>query len=146
MLCDVYFYPADRKESIEDEVRKEVDALRAFSRRIEADTDKYTAGIGLMRDIKDKFKGRPPFPVYAYTSKGPYLLQQQQWDSIIKNGARILLKGRFGEAVEADEINRGIREIKQNSWVFRTQRHFYTFFVTWGIGSAVIGWLLWKYL
>src|SRR5262244_906927 len=45
--------------------------------------DRHAAGLDLMRRIYEHFlkegMSRPAFPIYAYTSKGPFLLAQKDW-------------------------------------------------------------------
>ena len=96
LLCDVFFYDTPEKaKEFETTVDNEAERLRQIAHEIEADLDENLDGIVLMEELKKRYKGKLPFPVYAYTSKGPYLLKQQAWDRIIKSGATILLKKRF---------------------------------------------------
>src|SRR5262249_9258934 len=54
--------------------------------------DRHAAGLDLMRRIYEHFlkegMSRPAFPIYAYTSKGPFLLAQKDWRNISTGGPR----------------------------------------------------------
>jgi hypothetical protein len=100
-----------------------------------------------MESIAEKFKGAPPFPTFAYTSKGAYLLQQGGWDRIARTGAKILLKKRFTPQLERTIIQREIDSFKEmNSLRGKLGKYMYTVLITWGILSVILGWLLCKYL
>ncbi len=53
--------------------------------------------------------------MYAYTSKGPFLLERGEWKKLSKYGAEILLKNRVSAADERYEIDGDIRIHKLNS-------------------------------
>jgi hypothetical protein len=135
---------------MEERVAKEATKLRQTTHAIGADLDKYLAGIELMEAIAVRFNGALPFPLYAYTSKGPYLLQQGGWERIFRSGAKILLKKRFGPQIERIIIQRDIDSYKEsNSWHAWFGKHLYTVLITWGLLSAIVGallgWLLCKF-
>lgn len=140
LLCDVFFYDTPEKaEEIETIVNKEAERVRSVAHEIEADSDKYLAGIDLMEALKIRYKGKLPFPVYAYTSKGPYLLTQHAWDRIVKSGATILLKKRFGPHIEKRLINKDIKTYKiRNSWYRKIMNLLKIVFITWGIFAALL--------
>ena len=100
LLCDVFFYDSvERAEQVEAEVEKLAEHLKKTAQRLGAYDHRYTVGIQLMKKIYEFFGNKaPPFPMYAYTSKGPFLLEQSEWDNISKYGAEILLKNRVSPA------------------------------------------------
>ena len=93
LLCDVFFYDTpEEAQRIEIGVSEEAAALRDTAINIGALEDRLLVGITLMEEIAVKHKNSVPFPIYAYTSKGPYLLAEGAWDRILSAGARVLLK------------------------------------------------------
>lgn len=75
LLCDIFFYETEEMaESIEAKINERASDLPALAKDIDSDKDSYQAGIPLIEDVYRRFDNQPPFPVYAYTSKGPYLL------------------------------------------------------------------------
>ena len=69
-----------------------------------------------MEDIFEHFNyQRPPFPMYAYTSKGPFLLERKEWKKLSKFGAEMLLKNRISAEDERYEIDGDIQIRKQNA-------------------------------
>ena len=106
LLCDIFFYETEaRAKEVEEQVNRLAEELKKKASEIGADDHKYTAGIRLMEDIFNYFNRKPPpFPMYAYTSKGPLLLNQREWQEISKYGAEILLKGRVAPEIERNEI------------------------------------------
>ena len=144
LLCDVFFYETpDRAWDIEHRIADEAAKLRQTAHDIAADADRYLAGIDLMEAVTAKFKGSPPFPVYAYTSKGPYLLQQCAWERIVQSGAKVLLKHRFGPDSERTLIQRDIDFMReQRSFGVRLRRYFKTIIITMGLLGAILGVIL----
>ena len=117
LLCDIFFYDtiADA-EKAEAKVAELAAKLRKTAIRIGVHDHSHTAGIVLMRQIYEHFKGTsPPFPMYAYTSKGPFLLEQSEWNKIFECGAEVLLKGRVTPGAERIEIVGDI-ELSKRSW------------------------------
>jgi len=53
-----------------------------------------------------------PFPVFAYTSKGPLLLDQHGFDRVVNAGAKWLFKNKYGPETEALQIGQAIDELK----------------------------------
>jgi hypothetical protein len=68
------------------------------------DVRMHAVGINLMRQVNQQFKGPPPFPMYAYSSKAPYLFGEQEWEDVYNLGGRVLLKGRVPPEVERSVI------------------------------------------
>jgi hypothetical protein len=109
-----------------------------------------------MEQIYEHFGNKPPeFPMYAYTSKGPFLLEQKDWKNISTYGGQVLLKGRVSPEIEATEIIGDIEnQRKKNSLTFRIRKWarslllplwpgLFWLIVGWigGIASTQIGWI-----
>jgi CheY-like chemotaxis protein len=119
LLIDVFFYETpERAREVEDEVAGLVENLKKKAANLGLMDHKYAAGIALMEQIHKHYKNRkPPFPMYAYTSKGPFLLEQKDWQNISTFGAEVLLKGKVAPDSEVVEIVGDIQQSKlQNSW------------------------------
>jgi hypothetical protein len=120
LLCDIFFYDtpeeAERVESIVDDLAKK---LKQTALEIGVNDHRYAAGITLMKNIYEYFGNKaPPFPMYAYTSKGPFLLEQSDWNNISKYGAEVLLKNRVTPENERLEILGDIAIAKaKRSWL-----------------------------
>jgi hypothetical protein len=120
LLCDVFFYDpvteAERVEKIVDDLAKD---LKRAATEANANDHSLTLGIELMEWIYEHFdRQRPRFPMYAYTSKGPFLLERKEWRKLSQFGAEILLKNRFSAKYEQYEIDRDIFVRKRNAKVF----------------------------
>ena len=141
LLCDVFIYdPVEKAQEIEKRIDDEAVKLRRMAHDIGADADAHLAGIDLLEAVSRKFKGSPPFSVYAYTSKGPYLLQQAAWDRIVESGATVLLKNRFGPQSERMLIQRDIDLVReQNSLGARIQKNFVQVVIATGLLGAILG-------
>jgi hypothetical protein len=102
LLCDVFFYDTIKEaERVEEVVEKLSHKLKRAATKAKANDHMRTLGIDLMEEIFEHFdRQRPPFPMYAYTSKGPFLLERKEWKKLSKFGAEILLKNR----VSADDV------------------------------------------
>lgn len=148
LLCDVFFYDTpEEAQKFEDRVSKEAEALRKTGIAIGAVEDRYLAGITLIEQVAQSYKGSPPFPVYAYTSKGPYLLNQGAWNRIVAAGAEVLLKNRYGRSVERMLIQRDIdRSRERNSWRVKATKHLYTVLIVWGLVATIAGILVDRFL
>jgi hypothetical protein len=120
LLCDVFFYDTVAEaERVEKKIDELAVALRKTANEIGVHDHRHAAGITLMRNIYEHFNNQPPhFPMYAYTSKGPFLLEQNEWENISKYGAQVLLKGRVTADIERTEIAGDIAMHKaKNSWL-----------------------------
>lgn len=106
LLCDVFFYDSvEEAERVEAEIEKLAKQLKETAQKIGVHDHRHAAGIQLMKKIYEFFGNKaPPFPMYAYTSKGPFLLEQSEWDNISKYGAEVLLKNRVSPERERLEI------------------------------------------
>jgi len=103
LLVDVFFYPTEEEaQRAEDEVADLANQLRTKAANLGLADHTLTARITLMKEIYRHFGKKPPeFPMYAYTSKGPFLLEQKDWRNISTYGAQVLLKGRVSPEIEA---------------------------------------------
>ena len=109
VLCDIFFYDTVKQaKNIENKINAKVDEMKEFAHKVlKADEEKYLAGIKLIEEIYEKYNKNPPFPIYAYTSKGPYLLDN--WDRIINSKAKILPKNKLGAHSTQLEITTDIK-------------------------------------
>jgi len=115
-----FFYDSvEEAERVEAEVEKLAEELKKTAQRLGAYDHRHAAGIQLMKKIYEFFGNKAPrFPMYAYTSKGPFLLEQSEWDNISKYGAEILLKNRVSPERERLEIKGDIVIAKsRRSWL-----------------------------
>lgn len=120
LLCDIFFYDSvDEAERVEAKVAELVRTLRKTAIDIGVNDHQRAAGITLMKSIYEHFGNQPPpFPMYAYTSKGPFLLEQRDWENISKFGAEVLLKNRVTPDNERIEIEGDIALFEaKNSWL-----------------------------
>jgi len=117
LLCDVFFYDQVKEaERVEKEVKKLSEELKRKAKKLNANDHSRTLGISLMEQIYEHFKHqRPEFPMYAYTSKGPFLLETNEWRKLSKYGAEILLKNRISPNDERYEIDGDIEIRKRNA-------------------------------
>ena len=78
--------------------------------------------------------------MYAYTSKGPFLLEQKEWEKIFEYGAEVLLKGRVTPDAERTEIAGDIEVLRnRNSWTVRMKSAMPTLFWSMFEGLFFIG-------
>jgi CheY-like chemotaxis protein len=117
LLCDVFFYDKVKEaKRVEKEVEKLSEELKHKAKELNANDHSRTLGIDLMERIYEHFKHqRPEFPMYAYTSKGPFLLERKEWKKLSKFGAEMLLKNRISAEDERYEIDGDIQIRKQNA-------------------------------
>jgi CheY-like chemotaxis protein len=105
LLCDVFFYDTEEARNVEKKIEGLAAQLKQTATEIGANDHTRAVGILLMKNIYDHFgEKRPKFPMYAYTSKGPFLLEQSEWENISKYGAEVLLKNRITPEREWTEI------------------------------------------
>lgn len=148
LLCHIFFYETpEQAAAIEQQVTSKAKELRAFAHSIHADDNRYLEGIGLLEDVATRFGGGSRFPVYAFTSKGPYLLGKDAWDRIARAGADVLLKNRFGTGVLRSRLEVDIEEFRRrNSWAAGVSRHLKSALAAVGLLGWVAGllfdWLL----
>jgi CheY-like chemotaxis protein len=134
LLCDVYFFedPA-RREQVEAEVMRQVDQLKKTLPQLSLDN---ADGIQLIEDIRTHLAEPPHFPIYAYTSKGPYLLQNEGFDRLENLDARWLFKGKHSPLAERHRITGDIREFKDR---FNWRKRLWQVAVATGSVSAILG-------
>jgi len=138
LLCDVFFYDTVKEaEWVENEIARLAKELKKTAIDMRLYDHTHAAGIDLMRSIHGHFvkegRPRPAFPVYAYTSKGPFLLEQQDWKDISKWGAQVLLKNRVSVESERMEIEGDIQVNKEAS------RNLNRVFISHGKQKAILG-------
>jgi predicted nucleotide-binding protein len=106
LLCDVFFYDSvEEAERVEDDIAKLAQDLKGAAAKWRANDPERAKGIKLMQQIYEHNGNHPPrFPMYAYTSKGPFLLEREDWENISKYGAQVLLKNRLTPEAEREEI------------------------------------------
>ena len=144
LLCDIFFYDTpEQAQDIERQMTEQATRLREFARDIGADRDSYMAGIRLIEQVYGKYQGEPPFPSYAYTSKGPYLLDTEALNRLSSARAPLLLKGRLGRDRERLEIIADI-EIHRDRQSIRGRiyRNLLPVMIGWSFVSWTIGRLL----
>jgi CheY-like chemotaxis protein len=90
LLCDVYFYDdLKKREEIEAQVDAQVKQLEKLASNFGA--TQAQEGIGLIANVRAHFGGSPPFPVYAYTSKGPVFTPERRFREIRRVGSPLAL-------------------------------------------------------
>jgi hypothetical protein len=98
-LCDVFIYESDTEAATFEEYAKEgIEHLEDTKTKIGAEKIENLDGIDAMEGVRKFFKDRRqdiPFPMYAYTSKAPYLLGQSGWNRITEVRAVVLMKSRI---------------------------------------------------
>ncbi|MBZ5619953.1 MAG: hypothetical protein LAQ69_14710 [Acidobacteriia bacterium] len=139
LLCDIFFYsdPGQREE-VEERVAKEAKRIESLASELHA--DKAADGIGLIRRVRQRFDNEPPFPIYAYTSKGPYLLHGESFDRLEESDAPWLFKNKYSTQIERHRISEDIKQFqKRDQW---TPRRMWS--VAWrtGLVTAILGALL----
>ena len=142
LLCDVFFYDnVETAENIERRVHEKAEEIRKFGEEIGANKIAHQAGIPLIQTVAARF-GKT-FPIYAYTSKSPYLLDGLGFDRIGSAGARWLFKGKYGSSTEQVIIQQDIEEFRsKNSITMKIARFFWLASFASGILGGLIVWLL----
>ena len=142
LLCDIFFYETPQiAEDMERRVREKAEEIKRFGQEIGATEIRNLAGVDLIRALGSRFKAR--FPVYAYTSKGPYLLDNRSFDHIGESGARWLSKGRYSPSTEQIIIQQDIEEFQNaNSLTRKIGRYVWVVLVATGILGGLFVWFL----
>ena len=141
LLCDIYFYDTvDEAIEIESKVSAEATRLREVADSLDANRDDARQGIDLIEEVAKAFGGNTPFPIYAYTSKGPYLLGGPAFDRIVKSGAGWILKGKYDAGTERWVIDRDIRDLERNRLRNTVWRYLWVILVV----TGVLGWFVGK--
>jgi hypothetical protein len=105
LLCDIYFYDDEsERENAESAVKEKAEELRELAQRFDA--KKAQQGIALIRYIRDRFDGKPHFPIYAYTSKGPYLMEHEGFEELEKLDVKWLFKNKYDPETERTTFRR----------------------------------------
>jgi hypothetical protein len=140
LLCDIFFYEnATVAAEMEKKVQEKARELHEFGRVIGA--NRPQAGVELIQQATARYKKR--FPIYAYTSKGPYLLDENAFDQIAEAGARWLFKGKYGSLTEQLILSQDIEEFREkNSVLMLAFRYFWASLFASGIIGGVVVWLL----
>jgi hypothetical protein len=135
LLCDIFFYDTvEEAREVEHRIEQLAQDLKTTATAIGANDHTHAVGIALMKKIFEHFGGkRPDFPIYAYTSKGPFLLEQSEWENISKYGAEVLLKNRITAEREWTEIEGDIAIAKRNKSLWLGTKRS-----TWIILSALL--------
>jgi CheY-like chemotaxis protein len=139
LLCDIFYYgdPVQR-ERVEARITNEAKRIEDLAAELHA--DQAADGIGLIQRVRQRFHNDPPFPIYAYTSKGPYLLHSQGFDELEELDARWLFKNKHSPQVERNRITKDIADFQErHDW---TPKRIWA--VAWrtGIITAFLGALL----
>jgi CheY-like chemotaxis protein len=137
LLCDIYFYDdPEKREAIESRVEHNVKELQKLA--AEFGTSEAQAGIDLIANVRAHFGEAPPFPIYAYTSKGPYLLQDNGFERLEELDARWLFKKKYSPQAVTHRIIRDVSEFRGRDW----HRRIWRFVVVTGLISAILGAIL----
>jgi hypothetical protein len=139
LLCDIYFYDnPDEREEIENKVHEHTQHLQDLA---EGDLGaKHARGIELIEKVHALYGDGLTFPIYAYTSKGPYLLQGNGFTRLEYCGVQWLFKKRYQSAseVESYRITKDIANFRyRRSW-----KQVRGIIAVTGLVSAVLGVLL----
>jgi hypothetical protein len=112
-----FFYDSvEIARDAERKIEELAEQLKKTATDIGANDHTHAVGITLMKNIFEHFGGsRPKFPIYAYTSKGPFLLEQSEWENRSKYGVQILLKNRITPEAEWTEIEGDIAISKRDN-------------------------------
>ena len=142
LLRDVFFYKNNEvAEDIEAKVSAKAKDLIAFGESIAATKPENQAGIELIAAVCGRFRNK--FPIYAYTSKGAYLLDQVGFDRIADAGAKWLFKKKYGAVTEQFLIAQDVEEFRvKNSISIMLLRYFWVAVFGSGILGGLVVWFL----
>ncbi len=142
LLCDIFFYETPEiARSMEGMVAEKAEEIREFGARIGANKVANQAGIELLKQVSQFYRNQ--FPIYAYTSKGPYILDALGFDHIGETGARWLFKNKYGAHTEQVIIRQDIEEFRaKNSFTMRLARFFWVATFGSGILGGIVVWFL----
>lgn len=142
LLCDIFFYDSvELAEDMERKVQEKAAELRAFGEHIGANRLANQSGVQLVQSIATRFGSK--LPIYAYTSKGPYLLDELGFDRIGDAGAKWLFKGKYGPHTEQAIIQQDIEDSRlRNSILMRAFRYFWVSLFASGILGGLVVWFL----
>jgi len=122
LLCDIYFYDDPlQRDKLEERMRDRVAQLREEAVTIAPDTAQR--GMRLIADVRKQFRGPLPFPIYAYSTKGPYLLQRDGFQRLEELEARWLFKDQLDPPHVRRRLEIDIRELHDernwHQWTWR---------------------------
>lgn len=142
LLCDIFFYDSvELAADMERRVQEKAAELRAFGEHIGANRLANQSGVQLVQSIAARFGSK--LPTYAYTSKGPYLLDELGFDRIGDAGAKWLFKGKYGPHTEQAIIQQDIEDSRlRNSILMRAFRYFWVSLFASGILGGLVVWFL----
>lgn len=142
LLCDIFFYDSvELAADMERRVQEKAAELRAFGEHIGANRLANQSGVQLVQSIAARFGSK--LPIYAYTSKGPYLLDELGFDRIGDAGAKWLFKGKYGPHTEQAIIQQDIEDSRlRNSILMRAFRYFWVSLFASGILGGLVVWFL----
>jgi hypothetical protein len=149
LLVDLFFYETHQKsKEIEEKIKTKAKELQKEAHSIGANESRYLKGKELIKDVVKRYGGK--FLVYAYTSKGPYILTNPVLDELAELDVSIVFKGRYSIATEKIVIERDIRRIREeNSVTSKFKKYIISIIISMGIVSWIVGkvldWL-WKLL
>jgi len=141
ILCDIFFYDTlEEAENIEQKINFQKEKLRENAHDIGADDVKNQAGIDLIERLS---KINLRIPIYAYTSKGPYLLESRAFDRIAEAKAKLLLKNQYSRQVERTIIREDILQFQRGKTLYAKLSRYKVPFV---LMNGVVGWIIGKLL
>lgn len=142
LLCDIFFYDNSTiAEEMETKVQEKAADLRRFGDELGARNESSLAGINLIQTVSAPFRNR--FPIYAYTSKGPYLLDGLSFDRIGNSGAKWLFKGKYGSSTEQVIIQQDIEDFRfKNSFAMRAAHYSWLSLFGSGFLGGLVVWFL----
>lgn len=130
----------ERPPDLEAQLEAEEARLRQITRQLGIGEE---AGTSLVEMVRNKFKGSPPFPVYAYTSKAAMLMQTPDFDRLLKAEARWLFKDRYSAEAVRLILLKDIAEFRAaHTWRSQVWKHLrpilaVTGALGWAIGRIV---------
>jgi hypothetical protein len=141
LVCDIYYYDDPvKREAVEGLVKSKAQELRDLADSLDA--GKAQKGVGLIENVTARFGGCPQFPVFAYTSKGAYLLHDSAYDQLEAAGARWLFKGKYTPQNERAVVNRAVQEVKSHEFRRRIARIVLATGAISAVAGALLGLLL----
>lgn len=142
LLCDIFFYDSvELAEDMERKVQEKAAELRAFGEHIGGNRLANQSGVQLVQSIAARFGSK--LPIYAYTFKGAYLLDELGFDRIGDAGAKWLFKGKYGPHTEQAIIQQDVEDSRlRNSILMRAFRYFWVSLFASGILGGLVVWFL----
>ena len=114
LLCDIYYYDDEKtREEVEAEVDSRARDIRQSAEKFRV--EEAQRGVCLIEQISQLPKRHQPPVIYAYTSKGPYLLGDQAFDKLEKLQARWLFKNKYSPEVEANLVRSDVEALRRTN-------------------------------